>query len=134
MIQAKVVFSTSVLRFNLRKNMSKLLGIALFILGIYFLGQDIIFASHYYPYSWPYFWGDIPATGSVLAIMSGVICLLFFSRQTGTFGWILLGLGIVLVFLSGGVILKPTSLWNFFIAFAALAGGFQLMNQGRLRF
>ncbi len=32
-----------------------------------------------------------------------------------------LGIGIVLVVLSGGVILKPTSLWSFIIAFAALA-------------
>jgi len=30
-------------------------------------------------------------------------------------------------FFGGGVILKPTSLWSFFIAFAALAGGFQLI-------
>jgi len=30
-------------------------------------------------------------------------------------------------FFGGGVILKPTSLWSFFIAFAALAGGFQLL-------
>ena len=116
------------------ENMSKLLGIALFIIGIYFLGQDIIFASHYYPYAWPYFWRDIPATGSVLAIMGGVICLLFFSRQTGTLGWILLGFGVVLVFLSGGVILKPTSLWKFFVAFTAIASGVQLMTRGRVRF
>lgn len=110
--------------------MSRLLGIALLILGIYFLGQNIIFATHYSPY----LWRDIPAAASVLAIMGGIISILFFSRQTGNLGWILLGLGAVLVFLSGGVMLKPTSLWNFFISFAALAGGFQLITQGRLRF
>ena len=110
--------------------MSRLLGIVLLILGIYFLGQNIIFATHYSPY----FWRDIPAAGSVLAIMGGIISLLFLPRQTGNFGWILLGIGAVLVFLSGGVILRPTSLWSFFVAFAALAGGFQLMTQGRLRF
>jgi hypothetical protein len=114
--------------------MSQLLGIALFVLGIYFLGQDIIFASSYYPYRWPYVLRDIPAFGSVLGIMCGIICLMFFSRQTGKLGWILLGFGVVLVFLSGGVILKPTSLWKFCVAFATLAGGFQLMSQGRIRF
>jgi hypothetical protein len=114
--------------------MSKLLGTALFIIGVYFLGQDIIFTSSYYPHAWPYFWRDIPAGGSVLAIMGGVICLLFFPRQTGTFGWILLGFGVVLVFLSGGVILKPTSLWKFFVSFIALASGVQLITQGRVRF
>jgi hypothetical protein len=110
--------------------MSRLLGIALLIIGIYFLGQNIIFTTHYSPY----FWRDIPAAASVLAIMGGVISLLFFSRETGNLGWILLGVGAVLVFLSGGVILRPTSLWSFFVAFATLAAGFQLITQGRIRF
>ena len=48
--------------------------------------------------------------------------------------WILLGVGAVLVFLSGGIILRATSLWEFFIAFVALAGGFQLMTSGSIRF
>jgi hypothetical protein len=110
--------------------MSKVLGIALIVLGIYFLGQNIIFATTFSPYVWR----DIPAAGSVIAIMTGIISLLFFPRQTGSLGWILLMIGVVLVFLSGGVILRPTSLWSFFVAFASLAGGFQLMTQGRIRF
>jgi uncharacterized membrane protein HdeD (DUF308 family) len=110
--------------------MARLLGILLLVVGIYFLGQNIIFTTHYSPY----FWRDIPAAGSVLAIMGGVISLLFFRETVGNLGWILLIVGVVLVFLSGGIILKPTSLWNFFVAFVALAGGFQLITQGRLRF
>jgi hypothetical protein len=111
--------------------MSKVLGLALFITGMYFLGQDIIFTSHYYPSIW---WRSIPASGSVLAMMTGIVLLIFFPRQTGRFGWMLLGFGVLLVFLSGGVILKPTSLWKFFISFVALAGGIQLMFQGRVQF
>ncbi len=110
--------------------MAKLLGILLLVVGIYFLGQNIIFTTHYSPY----IWRDIPAAASALAIMGGVISLLFFQRTVGNFGWILLIVGVVLVFLSGGVVLKPTSLWNFFISFVALAGGFQLITQGRIRF
>jgi hypothetical protein len=110
--------------------MAKLLGILLLVVGIYFLGQNIIFTTHYSRY----IWRDIPAAASALAIMGGVISLLFFQRTVGNFGWILLIVGVVLVFLSGGVVLKPTSLWNFFISFAALAGGFQLITQGRIRF
>jgi hypothetical protein len=110
--------------------MARLLGILLLVVGIYFLGQNIIFTTHYSPY----FWRDIPAAGSALAIMAGVISLLFFRETVGNFGWILLIIGVVLVFLSGGVVLKPTSLWNFFVAFVALAGGFQLITQGRIRF
>ncbi len=64
--------------------MSRLLGIALLLLGIYFLGQNIIFATHYSPYVWR----DIPAAGSVLAIMGGIISLLFFPRQTDGKLWL----------------------------------------------
>ncbi|MBD1928364.1 hypothetical protein H6F74_19235 [Trichocoleus sp. FACHB-90] len=108
----------------------RLIGFIVLLIGVYFLGKNIIFATHIYPY----YWRNLPAMGSVLAIMSGAICLIFFRRQTGNFGAILLGIGIVLVFLSGGVILRPTSLWNFFIGFVALAGGYKLLNEGRIRF
>ncbi|MBW4693537.1 MAG: hypothetical protein KME27_17475 [Lyngbya sp. HA4199-MV5] len=110
--------------------MSQLFGILLMLAGMYFLGQNIMFSTFYSPY----FWRNLPAVGSVLAIMGGVTSLLFFRRQTGSFGWILLIFGIVLVFLSGGVMLKPTNLWNFMIAFAALISGFKLLTEGRLRF
>lgn len=108
----------------------RVIGFLLLLTGIYFLGQNIIFASHIYPY----YWRNLPAMGSVLATAIGVICLVFFRRETGNFGAILLGIGIVLVFISGGVLLKPTSLWNFFVGFAALAGGYKLLNEGRIRF
>lgn len=108
----------------------RLIGFILLLAGVYFLGQNIIFASHIYPY----YWRNLPAMGSVLAIMGGVICLIFFRRETGNFGAILLGLGVVFVFLSGGVILRPTSLWNFLVGFMALAGGYNLLNEGRIRF
>lgn len=67
-------------------------------------------------------------------MMGGVVSLLCFRRQTGNWGWGLLIFGVVLVFLSGGVMLKPTSLWNFLIAFTALISGFKLLTEGRLRF
>lgn len=66
--------------------------------------------------------------------MGGIISLIFFRRQTGNLGWILLGIGIVLVFLSGGVILRPISLWNFFISFTALVVGYKLINESGVRF
>jgi hypothetical protein len=110
--------------------MSQLLGLLLLLTGMYFLGQNIMLSTSYSPY----FWRSLPAQGSVLAIMGGVISLLVFPRQTGKFGWVLLILGVVLVFLSGGIFLKPTSLWNFMIAFTALIAGFKLLTEGRLRF
>ncbi|HCF30016.1 MAG TPA: hypothetical protein DEV81_23080 [Cyanobacteria bacterium UBA11049] len=110
--------------------MSKLLGFILIIAGIYFLGQNIIFATTFFPYRYP----SLPALGSVLSIIAGVITLVFFPRVSGNLGWIFLGIAIVLVFLSGGVILRPTSLWNFLVYFTALAVGYKLINERRFRF
>ncbi len=110
--------------------MQKLIGILFLIAGIYFLGQNIMLSTYYSPF----FWRNLPAMGSVLAIMGGVISLIFFPRQTGGFGWILLVAGIILVFLSGGVFLKPTSLWNFLVAFGAIAVGYKLLFTRSFRF
>lgn len=103
--------------------MRKIVGLLLFVVGIYFLGKNVMFSTYYSPF----FWRNLPAMGSVLAVASGTISLICFPRQTGSFGWILIAAGILLVFLSGGVFLKPTSLWNFMIAFAALVSGYKLM-------
>jgi hypothetical protein len=108
----------------------KVIGLLLLLAGIYYLGQNIIFTGRYSPY----FWSTIPATGSVLAITGGVITLVFFRRVAGNLGWFLLALGIVLVFLSGGVFLKATTLWNLFIGIVALAVGYKFLTEGRIRF
>jgi hypothetical protein len=104
----------------------KLIALISLFTGLYFLGQNIIFTSGYYSY----FYRSLPATGSILAIMGGVLSLVFFRRQTGNFGFILLSIGIVLVFFSGGVILQPTSLWNFLVSLTALAVGYKFLNEG----
>jgi hypothetical protein len=110
--------------------MSTILGLGLIIVSIYFLGQNIIFTTQNY-----YDWGHkISATGSVLCISAGVGALTFWRQQMGQFGWVLVAIGIVLVFLSGGVILRPTSLWTFFVAMLSFASGYQLLTKGRMRF
>ena len=109
--------------------MSKIFGLALILLSVYFLGQNIEFTTHYY-YSW---WQKIPAASSVLSLMLGIGCLTFWRRTMGNFGWILIAIGIVLVFMSSGVILQRTSLWTFFVAMSAFAAGYQLMTGGRIR-
>ncbi len=108
--------------------MSTIFGLALIIASIYFLGQNIIFTTHYY------LWQSISATGSVLAIMLGIGSLTLWRETVGNFGWILIGMGIVLVFLSGGVILQPTSLWTFCVSMMAFTSGYQLLTRGRIRF
>ncbi len=108
----------------------KLLGLALVIAGVYFLGKNIFFTTQ----TSYYWWRNLPATGSVVALITGALTILFGSSSSRDTGWILVGLGIVLVFLSGGVMLRPTSLWNFFLAFMSLAGGYKMLTTGRINF
>jgi hypothetical protein len=110
--------------------MSTIIGLALIIASVYFLGQNIIFTTHYY-YSW---WQKTAATGSVLALLAGIGSLTFWRREMGNFGWLLIALGIILVFVNGGVILQPTSLWTFCVSMVAFASGYQLLTRGRIRF
>lgn len=112
------------------QSLSKLIGLALILVGIYFLGQNIIFTTQVARY----WWSNIPATGAVLSVLSGILILVTGRRSFRETGWLLVGVGIVLVFLSGGVILRPTSLWNFFLAFVALISGYKLLTTGRMDF
>ncbi|MGL5805407.1 MAG: hypothetical protein ACRC2R_04140 [Xenococcaceae cyanobacterium] len=109
---------------------TKIIGLTLLLIGIYFLGQNIFFTT----YISSYWWQDISAAASAIALMLGTILLIFFSRSTGNLGWKLIIFGTVLVVVSGKVFLKPTSLWYFFISFAAMMTGFQLIRTGRINF
>ncbi len=110
------------------RSLISLLGLGLLLLGLYFLGQNIVFTTQ----TSPYWWKDISAAGAVISVTSGIISLLFFGRSLGTIGWVLIGLGVVLAFASGGLIVKPTSLWTFFVAMLAFVMGFQLIQTGRI--
>lgn len=108
--------------------LTSLLGLVLLLLGIYFLGRNIVFTTQ----TSAYWWRDISAAGSVLSVTAGTIALLFFGRSSGMIGWVLIGLGILLAFVSGGLIVRPTSLWTFFVAMTAFVAGFQLIRTGRI--
>jgi cytochrome c biogenesis protein CcdA len=107
----------------------KLIGFIVLLIGVYFLGKNIIFATHIYPY----YWRNLPAMGSVLAIMSGAICLIFLEEKLETWSDFV-GNRYSASFLERWRYLKTNSLWNFFIGFVALAGGYKLLNEGRIRF
>ena len=110
--------------------MSTIFGLALIIASIYFLGQNIIFTTYY-----SHYWRQqLPAVGAVLAILLGVGSLTFWRSEIGNFGWVFIAIGIILVFLSGGVILQGTSLWTFFVSMLLFASGYQLLTRGRIRF
>ena len=106
----------------------RVLGFGFLILGIYFLGRDIFFTTNPYPY----WWRGIAADTSIISLMAGVLILVFSPRETKSLGWIPVVIGIILVFLSSRAILNPISLWQFFLSFVLIAGGYQLLITGRL--
>ena len=104
-------------------------GLALMLLGSYFLGQNILFTTHAYPW-----WRGIAADLSVISLCIGIVMIIFLSGDAKTFGWIAVGFGIVCVFVSSRAILNPTSLWQFFLAFASMGAGYKMMTTRRSPF
>jgi len=109
---------------------TKLIGVALMLLGIYFLGKNIFFTTNVSPY----FWRGLAADFSILSLTVGIVMVFTLPRERRSLGWILVFLGILSVFVSSRAILHPTSLWQFFLSAAVMTVGFQLFDQGRLRF
>ncbi|MFO7031751.1 hypothetical protein B9T07_17660 [Limnospira fusiformis CCALA 023] len=112
------------------KIITPLVGLALVLLGIYFLGQNIIVATRF---SLNLF-GSMSTAGSVLLMVSGLVALISFPRETGNLGWILLSLGIILVFLHARIILRPSSLLTFLLSISSILVGCNLLKTRTTRF
>ncbi|NJM54885.1 MAG: hypothetical protein HC841_02215 [Verrucomicrobiae bacterium] len=106
------------------------IGLVLTVLGIYLLSQNIIITTGRITT----FQGDLLAVSSIVGLMVGVALLVFFQEQTDALGWIFIAIGLISVFLSGRVILKPTTLWYFLLSFTSLMAGLTLVRGGRIRF
>lgn len=106
-----------------------LLGLALILLGIYFLGKNIIFTTSAYPW-----WRGVAADLSVLSLCIGVFALVFLPPPMRPFGWVAVAFGIVCVFASSRAILNPTSLWQFFLSLTAMGFGYKLLSRRRSLF
>jgi hypothetical protein len=109
---------------------ARLVGLILIGVGIYFLGNNIFFTTS----ASPYWWRGIAANGSILALISGVVMLVFLPPRQKLWGWIPLFVGVVLVFVSSRAVLNPTSLWQFFVSFASMTIGYKLLSNGAFRF
>jgi hypothetical protein len=106
----------------------RLLGLILLLVGVYLLGHNIQFTTNLSPY----WWRGIAADGSILFLTLGILMLFFLPSQEKKLGWIALGIGILLIFLSSRAILNPTSLWQFVLSLASFIGGYQLFTTGRI--
>ena len=99
-------------------------GGVLLLFGLYVLGKDIVFTTRLAPG----LWSGIAALSCVLALVGGVLALLFGSKQTKSLGWIGLAIGVVLVFAGSRAVLNPVSLWQFVVAFACMVGGYKCIR------
>ncbi len=106
----------------------RLIGLALLLLGIYFLGQNIHFTTNPYPY----WWRGISADASILFLITGVLMFFALPSRDKFLSGIVIAIGILLVFASSRAILNPTSLWQFVLSLASFVGGYQLFTTGRL--
>jgi hypothetical protein len=107
--------------------LKSLLGTALILIGLYTVGQDIVFTTQ----SAYGFWQKIPAAGSVIFLLSGLWVILNAASRDKFLGWILLTIGIICIFMSSGVVLRPISLWNLLVSFTCLLGGIKLLSSHR---
>ena len=103
------------------------IGLSLILLGLYFLGKNVVFTTRYLPFLWQ----DISATGAVFCITGGVSSLILADGNFKKAGWIFIFLGVVLVFVNARVFIKPTSLWSFIWGVASMASGFRIMHSQR---
>jgi hypothetical protein len=102
---------------------SYILGLALILLGIYFLGKNIIFTTQAYPW-----WRGIAADLSVISLCIGVFALVFLPSSMKSLGWVAVAFGVVCVFASSRAILNPTSLWQFFLSLTAMGFGYKMLS------
>jgi hypothetical protein len=111
------------------RSLSYLIGLGLILLGVYFLGNNIIFTTQAYPW-----WRGVAANLSVLSLCVGVFALVFLPSSAKSFGWVAVAFGIVCVFASSRAILNPTSLWQFFLSLMTMGVGYKMLTQRRSYF
>jgi len=100
---------------------TRLLGLALMLGGLGFLSSSIVLGSFTLMY--------IPALGSILVVTAGVLTLTY-GRANRNLGWILIAVGVVAAFASGGIVLHSMTLLSFLLAFAGMSAGYQLFTAG----
>lgn len=102
---------------------TKIVGLALMLGGIGFLSSSVVLGTFTIMY--------LPAMSSVLLVIAGVLTLTY-GRDNRNLGWILITVGIVMAFASGGIVLQSMTLLSFLLAFSAISAGYQLFSDGRV--
>jgi hypothetical protein len=102
---------------------TKFIGLALMLGGIAFLSSSVVLGTFTIMY--------LPAMGSILLVIAGVLTLTY-GRANRNLGWILITVGVVMAFASGGIVLQSMTLLSFLLAFGAISAGYQLFTAGKI--
>lgn len=102
---------------------TKFIGLALMLGGLAFLSSSVVLGTFTIMY--------LPAMGSVLLVIAGVLTLTY-GRANRNLGWILITVGVVMAFASGGIVLQSMTLLSFLLAFGAISAGYQLFTAGKI--
>ena len=97
-------------------------GLTLLIWGIYVLSTNIHFATTFM---------GIAAGGAILALVLGVLMLIYLPEKLRNLGWLSLVFGILVVFYYSRAFLHPTSMWRFLVSFAMISAGGKMFVSGR---
>lgn len=108
--------------------MMRFVGLVLIFVGLYVLGENIIFVSPARMFNL----SDPTAIAVLVFAVGGAIALIMFRRQTGPWGWVSIGLAIAIALSSGQILIRPLSLWMLILGIVPAIAGFQLMLKGRL--
>jgi hypothetical protein len=95
--------------------------------GVYLLGNNIVYTTQAYPY----WWKGIAADTSVLCLTGGILGFFVLPQAMKNYVWILVIIGIVCIFYSGRVILRPTTLSQFFFTLFAMGAGYKMLISNR---
>jgi hypothetical protein len=102
---------------------TKFIGLAFMLGGLAFLSSSVVLGTFTIMY--------LPAMGSVLLVIAGVLTLTY-GRSNRNLGWILITIGVVMAFASGGIVLQSMTLLSFLLAFGAISAGYQLFTAGKI--
>jgi hypothetical protein len=100
----------------------RVVGFLIMILGIKFLAGSLIIGSAGFIYNLP----------TVLLVVAGVT-ILNYGWGDRRFGWLLIIIGIVVAFASGGIAIVPVTLFAFGVAMLAIVNGYSMLSSGKVK-
>jgi O-antigen ligase len=105
--------------------MIRLIGLAIFFFGFWFIGQNLIIHT--------LVWGGLAAGGSMALLLGGIWATVFGKNGVRTAGLVMIALSVVLVFASGIIEILPTSIAELMLGLLAIVYGGRMLATGEYK-